>query len=751
MSNPVINQIEVDDVVYDIQAETTMSNGANLLVNAGFTNLDEWNASGVTVQTTGFPANNIVVASGGYIRQYIGADRLLNGTYYLSMTWEGGDKYTAITAYGLKADYSTTLLLKVEKTSTTKTFYWDSSAYTQLEVRITNGDITEKLFSKPLLTAGAEPQSFYAEAYAGMFEELKKVPKIQEDVDALKIDSGVYNQYNLLKNVNFDSAQGSWTGVVNYSTVRDTQTPAKSITIADQTYIQQSFNLTDLAAGKYTVYFKADSDVLRCQVSVLKGAADDYASENICIAKPFEVFPEIDIDPKALIAAGYISLTVSFSNYTGKNIAAQLTEPFFGPITGGKTFWHKNFAYLYLAADKLPNLEEAIQILDNELAGKDFMNGNNLLVDAGLTDSSKWANFNATIVNTGLPANKVSITNSGSAQHLRQYLPINKFKSGEYYASIRWASNNKGSLTIAGIDSSYKSTTLLRIDANTLDTDKIFYLDTSLYDQVSYMFSLGNVTTVEVTEPVLAAVKDAEIPTFYNKPYQKVFSAVIEVDALKSQVGNINPLYGKVISFNGDSICEGIVNGGGYGKIIGERNNMAWQNVGVSGGTIMPVDGKYYITGGVQNMRADADYVILEGGFNDTYGIGRGEKELGEIGTDYKTNYDTSTYCNAFQKMLYDAYQRFPGKKIGYIAVHQCAYWRTNATNNYPNDVYLATIRMCEKWGVPVCNLAEDTAPLAMIQTFRDNYTTNSDGTHPTEEGYLKFYCDKIEAWLKTL
>jgi lysophospholipase L1-like esterase len=58
---------------------------------------------------------------------------------------------------------------------------------------------------------------------------------------------------------------------------------------------------------------------------------------------------------------------------------------------------------------------------------------------------------------------------------------------------------------------------------------------------------------------------------------------------------------------------------------------------------------------------------------------------------------------------------------------------------------------MCKKWGVPVCNLAEDTAPLADIQALRDAYTTNADGTHPTEEGYIKFYCDKIEAWLKTL
>ena len=32
-----------------------------------------------------------------------------------------------------------------------------------------------------------------------------------------------------------------------------------------------------------------------------------------------------------------------------------------------------------------------------------------------------------------------------------------------------------------------------------------------------------------------------------------------------------------------------------------------------------------------------------------------------------------------------------------------------------------------------------------------DDYTANGDGWHPNELGYTKYYCDKIEAWLKTL
>lgn len=39
--------------------------------------------------------------------------------------------------------------------------------------------------------------------------------------------------------------------------------------------------------------------------------------------------------------------------------------------------------------------------------------------------------------------------------------------------------------------------------------------------------------------------------------------------------------------------------------------------------------------------------------------------------------------------------------------------------------------------------------PTEYLKTLGTTYT--ADGTHPTYEGYLKYYCDPIEAWMKTL
>ena len=86
-----------------------------------------------------------------------------------------------------------------------------------------------------------------------------------------------------------------------------------------------------------------------------------------------------------------------------------------------------------------------------------------------------------------------------------------------------------------------------------------------------------------------------------------------------------NKLYGKRISFNGDSICAGDGFRGGYGKIIAERCGMIYQNVGVGGGTItVGVHSKagvlrHSICGSIDKMDPDADYAIVEGGVTDAF------------------------------------------------------------------------------------------------------------------------------------
>jgi lysophospholipase L1-like esterase len=77
-------------------------------------------------------------------------------------------------------------------------------------------------------------------------------------------------------------------------------------------------------------------------------------------------------------------------------------------------------------------------------------------------------------------------------------------------------------------------------------------------------------------------------------------------------------------------------------------------------------------------------------------------------------------------------------------------------TNTYNSKVkdwlyYDKTIQICKKWGIPYIDLNIECPPLGYILSLKEQYTYNSDGWHPNEEGYKKYYCDKIEAWMKTL
>lgn len=223
-----------------------------------------------------------------------------------------------------------------------------------------------------------------------------------------------------------------------------------------------------------------------------------------------------------------------------------------------------------------------------------------------------------------------------------------------------------------------------------------------------------------------------------------------------------NPLYGKKLALNGDSICYGAGATGGYGAYIAENNNMTLQNIGVSGGTITAEvykdsgSARHWICRTIANMDADADYAIVEGGVNDSSLA----VPLGAITADYDNTFDDTTFYGAFESMLNQLLIRFAGKKVGYIAVHQMSA-NFRASNDKETSYYWAAKLCCEKWGVPFLDLNTTVPPFGLIRNItkqadlyaatRAVYTANADGWHPNEEGYQKYYVPKIEAWLKTL
>lgn len=222
---------------------------------------------------------------------------------------------------------------------------------------------------------------------------------------------------------------------------------------------------------------------------------------------------------------------------------------------------------------------------------------------------------------------------------------------------------------------------------------------------------------------------------------------------LAAEQATSNPLTGKKVSFLGDSICVGSEENSNYGKIIADRNGMVYENVGHGGATVTAEtysrstgNAKPWLCRMVTNMSADADYAIIEGGIND----GWDETVQGKIGSitkGYDAVLDDTTYYGAFESMLKQLVTKFQGKKIGYIAVPKI-HGMYDSSRNAPNMYHIA-LECCAKWGVPVCDLNTITPPVEYLADLGTTYT--ADACHPTYEGYLKYYCDPIEAWMKTL
>lgn len=268
----------------------------------------------------------------------------------------------------------------------------------------------------------------------------------------------------------------------------------------------------------------------------------------------------------------------------------------------------------------------------------------------------------------------------------------------------------------------------------------------------------GVITNVDGTLKFLA------IPTQIVK-YAIVKDVVVNYPLTLSYSPNINglsssdnPLNGKIVAFDGDSICYGAGSTGGYGKIIAERNNMTYQNLGIGGGTIASgtysgESQRHWICQSVERLREDADYIILEGGVNDaSLGV-----TLGSLSDGYSRTLNEENFYGAFESMLRKTLVRFKGKKIGYIFVHQMTE-NFRITNEKEGSYYWAARQCCEKWGIPFCDLNASCPAFGLFNNdnqalmgLRTKYTYNGDGWHPNEEGYKKYYCDKIEAWMKTL
>lgn len=280
------------------------------------------------------------------------------------------------------------------------------------------------------------------------------------------------------------------------------------------------------------------------------------------------------------------------------------------------------------------------------------------------------------------------------------------------------------------------------------------------------------ITTVRITSEVIIPAGSTKMYVNHNGVTDNTNSyylwelskyvvtpAVIEKKPIKDYV--VSNLLGKKIVCNGDSIVKGqgyygnVKGDKSYVNIVAEKYNMTCINYAVSGGTLSSGSNTsvHHICDDVMNMDADADYIIVGGGYNDwLYNT-----PLGEITNNYTDEINAnSRVIGGVELLCRNLLSKFKGKKIGFVFSHkikESPYTKNNAWDSKPytmTECHDSIISVLKKYSIPYLDLYNDSALNTALSDYL-LYTANSDGTHPTKEGYEIFYCDKFENFLLSL
>ena len=273
-----------------------------------------------------------------------------------------------------------------------------------------------------------------------------------------------------------------------------------------------------------------------------------------------------------------------------------------------------------------------------------------------------------------------------------------------------------------------------------------------------------NYVDIELTTPLRTAyvkINGAQGTSTYVGPKLTKVSQLTVKEFLNKNKNNDNPLYGKKIVCMGDSIVKGQGYNGdtkgnkSYVDMIAEKNNMTCINYAVSGATIMSGTNEtvFHICDNIETMDEDADYIIVGGGYNDH--IYRGT--IGSLTDDYTSEItNTSRIIGGTEYMCRKLLERYEGKKILFVFSHKIKDTPYTKINDYNNgshtmtEVHDAIESVLKKYSMPYCDLYNISCFNTAISSYL-KYTANNDGTHPTKEGYEKFYVPYVEAKLKLL
>jgi hypothetical protein len=216
--------------------------------------------------------------------------------------------------------------------------------------------------------------------------------------------------------------------------------------------------------------------------------------------------------------------------------------------------------------------------------------------------------------------------------------------------------------------------------------------------------------------------------------------------------------YKSVYAF-GDSIVYGHnAPDNAFMNLIAKKYAMKLTKYAKNGATVMTSSNA--IITQVNNASSDApDFVVFDGYTNDAYGDSATDtfnsdgtntdvtQHLGTAQGSGATTFDNTTFCGAFEEILYTMKNKWPDSKIVFVTIH-----KSGARDfDIQTTLHDLTVSMCDEWGVEVVDMFKDCELDTRNADEMAKYIINGAGSHPNVACCNEFYIPMISAKLESL
>lgn len=339
--------------------------------------------------------------------------------------------------------------------------------------------------------------------------------------------------------------------------------------------------------------------------------------------------------------------------------------------------------------------------------------------------------------------------------------PLKMYLYNDFYKITEWTNDNVNGYRYSTSDDSHIHTSSTAGDIVHL---KLKSYDGSHFSSFLLYAVVNGVNTVVATlysvpsEVVFIAPNASDYLWYINRSQSETANFEFELtnytkktifnslDKLEVSDRFKSNIYGKKIACLGDSFTYGVAT---YVAKMNNRYLSKAVNYGVASSRIV-LDATSNGTS-IQSflnryasMDDDADIITVFGGINDSYDIGAGVLDIGDINSAL----DTTTFYGGLKLLVTNLMKKYPDKQIIGIIPPDCQYGQyyienLPAVQQAERDVY-------NMYGIPIIDIKKDCFKMSTLDEMVALYRGSSTDIHPSSAGQ-EALCDTISAGIRRI